>query len=87
MKPILHAMLAQKAHAALTLTLLGAFVAIGLFALCTYEARYTDASGARCATFQVMHHEFDLCHGRDDRDAPMPPAWPADWQPSSKVQP
>lgn len=56
-------------------------VTIGYFGCTTYEARYTDASGARCLSFQLGHHEADICHGRDDRPGPMPPSWPADWTP------
>lgn len=56
---------------------------LATLAALTYETSYTDASGARCTSFQIGHHEADMCHGRDDRPAPMPPAWPIDWTPEA----
>lgn len=41
-------------------------IVVGMFAA-TFEATYTDASGASCVAFGVGDHEFDVCHGRFSR--------------------
>lgn len=43
------------------------FAFVGAVFASTFEATYTDASGAQCVAFGVGDHEIDFCHGRFSR--------------------
>jgi len=55
--------------AARALTILALLASLTL--IHSYQETYTDDSNAKCVRFALFSHDFDLCHGPQDRPNPL----------------